>query len=254
MEIRTDAVRMELGENEILKGIDISAENREFIGVIGPNGCGKSTLLKCIYRVLQPTGGAVMLDGNLLSSYRVRESAKKVAVVAQHNPVEFEFSVLEMVLMGRSPHKRALDRDNAEDYEIAYKALDTVGMREFEKRMFTTLSGGERQRVMLAQALTQQTQCLILDEPTNHLDIKYQLQIMDIVKGLNLTVIAAIHDLNLAAMYCDRIYVMQDGLIAAEGTPAEVLTEDLIRTIYEVRAEILTDSRGRLRVLYTPMS
>jgi len=254
MEIRTDAVRMNLGGNKILKGIDINVGSREFIGVIGPNGCGKSTLLKCIYRVLHPTEGAVMLDGNLLSSYRVRESAKKVAVVAQHSPVEFEFTVLEIVLMGRSPHKRALDRDNAEDYEIAYKALDTVGMGEFEKRVFTTLSGGERQRVMLAQALTQQTPCLILDEPTNHLDIKYQLQIMDIVKGLNLTVIAAIHDLNLAAMYCDRLYVMQDGLIAAEGTPAEVLTEDLIRTIYEVRAEIITDSRGRLRVLYAPMA
>ena len=252
MEIRTDAVRMELGGNRILKGIDISANHKEFIGIIGPNGCGKSTLLKCIYRVLHPSGGAVMLDGNPLGSYKVRESAKKVAVVAQHSPVDFEFTVLEIVLMGRSPHKRAFDRDNAEDYEIAHKALDTVGMREFEKRVFTTLSGGERQRVMLAQALAQQTPCLILDEPTNHLDIKYQLQIMDIVKGLNLTVIAAIHDLNLAAMYCDRLYVMQGGLIAVEGAPAEVLTEDVIRNIYEVRAEIVTDSRGGLRILYAP--
>lgn len=154
--------------------------------------------------------------------------------------------------MGRSPHKRFLQRDNAEDYRIVRKAIADVGMADFEERSFSTLSGGEQQRIILARALAQQTPCLILDEPTNHLDIKYQLELMDLVKGLGRTVLAAIHDLNIAAMYCDRLYAVKDGMVVAGGTPREVLTEDLIRAVYEVDARVLTDEDGVLRVLYQP--
>ena len=189
-----------LNGNHILKGVSLQAGDRELVGVIGPNGSGKSTLLKCIYRVLQPTGGAVYLDGKPLSAHTFRESARKVAVVAQHNYYNFDFSVRDVVLMGRSPHKRALERDNAGDFRIVEEALEKVGMLGFANRSFSTLSGGEQQRVILARALAQQTPCLILDEPTNHLDIKYQLQLMDLVRGLDRTVIAAVHDLNIAAM------------------------------------------------------
>lgn len=252
MKITTQQLHAVLGNAEILKGIDFEVNEGEFVGIIGPNGSGKSTLLRCIYRVLSPSSGAVYLDGKELSRYRVRESAQKVAVVAQHNYYNFEFSVRDVVMMGRAPHKRALDRDTAEDYRIVRRALETVGMREFETRSFSTLSGGEQQRVILARALAQQTPCLILDEPTNHLDIKYQLWLMDIVKGLDRTVISAVHDLNIAAMYCDRLYAIKQGKIVAQGRPQDLLTRELIREVYEVDAEILTDSDGLMRIFYQP--
>ena len=254
MEIRASDVQAVLGGSQILRGVDLRAERGELVGVIGPNGSGKSTLLKCIYRVLKPTGGAVWLDGRTLSDYSYKESARQVAVVAQHNYYNFDFSVRDVVMMGRSPHKRALDRDNARDHQMVARALETVGMANFAQRSFATLSGGEQQRVILARALAQDTPCLILDEPTNHLDIKYQLQLMDIVKGLDRTVIAAIHDLNIAAMYCDRLYAIKEGRVVASGRPEEVLTPALIRAVYEVEAEVLRDGGGGLRIFYHPGS
>ena len=228
MDIRTEGVQAVLGGSAILKGVDIQVGQRELVGIIGPNGSGKSTLLKCIYRVLKPTGGAVLLDGRDLDQYSYRESARRIAVVAQHNYYNFEFSVQDVVMMGRAPHKRALDRDNADDFRLVAEALELVGMSGFARRSFSTLSGGEQQRVILARALAQQTPCLILDEPTNHLDIKYQLELMDIVKSLDRTVISAIHDLNIAAMYCDRLYAVKGGEIVGCGRPQEVLTEDYL--------------------------
>ena len=254
MEIRASDVRAVLGGSQILRGVDLRAERGELVGVIGPNGSGKSTLLKCIYRVLKPTGGAVWLDGRALSEYSYKASARRVAVVAQHNYYNFDFSVQDVVMMGRAPHKRTLDRDNAQDRQMAARALETVGMADFARRSFATLSGGEQQRVILARALAQDTPCLILDEPTNHLDIKFQLQLMDIVKRLDRTVIAAIHDLNIAAMYCDRLYAVREGRVVASGRPEEVLTPELIRTVYEVEAQVLRDERGGLRIFYHPGS
>ncbi len=252
MELQAKAIEAILSGNHILKGIDIHAGDRELVGVIGPNGSGKSTLLKCIYRVLKPTGGAVYLDGKSLQEYTVRESARKIAVVAQHNYYNFDFSVRDVVLMGRAPHKRALEQDNAEDYRIVENALDTVGMLPFAGRSFSTLSGGEQQRVILARALAQQTPCLILDEPTNHLDIKFQLQLMDLVRSLDRTVIAAVHDLNIAAMYCDRLYAVKDGRIIGHGTPKSLLTPEFIRQVYEVDADVLTLSDGSLHIVFHP--
>lgn len=254
MEIRTDALHAILGGTEILHGIDFTAGDRSLVGVIGPNGSGKSTLLKCIYRVLKPSEGAVFVDGQPLSEYRVRDSAKKIAVLAQHNFYNFEFTVQDVVLMGRAPHKRALERDSAADFKIVHEAMERVGVASLRDRLFSTLSGGEQQRVLLARALAQQTPCLILDEPTNHLDIKYQLELLDLVRSLDRTVIAAIHDLNIAAMYCDTIFVMQSGHIVAAGAPRDVLTRSLIRSVYEVDADVFTDSDGLLRVLFYPQS
>lgn len=250
MKINVEDIRLSYGAAEILKGVSIRAEGHEFVGLIGPNGSGKSTLLKCIYRVLKPDEGAVWLDGNELSALSVKESAKKQAVVAQHNYYNFEFTVREVVLMGRAPHKKALERDNAEDYRIVEAALETVGLSGFADRSFSTLSGGEQQRVILARALAQQTPCLILDEPTNHLDITHQLQMMRIVKNLDVTVLSAVHDLNIAAMFCDRIYAIQDGQIVGEGTPEELFTPGFIREIYDVEAEVVKDSRGQMHILF----
>lgn len=250
MNISAEEIRLSYGTSEILKGASIGAENKEFVGLIGPNGSGKSTLLKCIYRILKPDNGCIMLDGKPLQEMSYRSSAKKMAVVAQHNYYSFDFSVREVVLMGRSPHKKTMERDNAQDYEIVEDALKTVGMGKFADRNFATLSGGEQQRVILARALAQQTPYLILDEPTNHLDITHQLQLLRIVKNLDVTVISAIHDLNIAAMFCDRIYVLKAGEIIAHGTPREVLTRDLIKDIYQVETEIVEDSKGRMHILF----
>ncbi len=252
MRIESKAVECVLNGSPILKGVDMEAGEGELVGIIGPNGSGKSTLLKCIYRILQPTNGAVYLDGNLLGQYSYRESARRIAVVAQHNYYNFDFSVREVVLMGRAPHKRALDRDTAEDYRIVDEALGTVGMLKFAGRSFSTLSGGEQQRVILARALAQQTPCLILDEPTNHLDIKYQLQLMDLVRGLNRTVVTAVHDLNIAAMYCDRLYAIKNGKLVGCGSPKELLTPEFIRRVYEVDAQVIDDETGRLHILFNP--
>lgn len=250
MNLSTENIRLSYGAQEILKGVSINGNTGEFIGIIGPNGSGKSTLLKCIYRILKPHAGQVFLDGEELSGISIRNSAKKMAVVAQHNYYNFDFSVMEVVLMGRAPHKKTMERDNAKDFQIAQKALETVEMEGFANRSFSTLSGGEQQRVILARALAQQTPCLILDEPTNHLDITHQIQLMKIVKNLEVAVISAVHDLNIAAMFCDRLYVLQDGEIVGQGTPQEVLTAEFIKKIYRVETEIVYDSAGQLHVLF----
>lgn len=250
MNIQTDTIQVSFGSKTILHDISLAIQDKEFVGIIGPNGSGKSTFLKCLYRVLQPSGGKIYFDGSELSSLSHRDTALKMAVVAQHSTVNFDFSVLEMVLMGRSPYKGLLDRDQLDDYEIARHALSEVGLSDFESRNFNTLSGGEQQRVILARALAQRTECLVLDEPTNHLDIKYQLELMTIVKRLDATVVSAIHDLNLAAIYCDRIIALKDGHIVCSGTPQEVLTAETIRHIYGVSAMVQTLPDGRLNIIY----
>lgn len=239
MNIKVDDLKITLEKNNILKYINIEVDNKEVVGIIGPNGSGKSTLLKCIYRVLKPNDGAILLDNIDIKDMSVKESSKRLAVLSQHNNYNFDFTVKDIVLMGRSPHKKFMERDNKDDYYIANEALKKVDMFEFKDRSFQSLSGGEQQRVILARALAQQPQCLILDEPTNHLDIKYQLQLMRIVKGLGIEVIAAIHDLNIAAMYCDKIYVLKDGEVIKYGKPKDILTQELIKDVYEVDSEVI---------------
>ena len=253
MRIQTEGVKFDIGNKNILKGISIDVNSKEIIGIIGPNGSGKSTFLKCIYRTLKPSSGIIKLGDINLDGIKLKESAKKMAVVSQHNYYDFDFSVGEMVLMGRSPHKKMMERDSYRDYEIMNDALKRVEMLHFKDRNFNSLSGGEQQRIILARALAQETDCLILDEPTNHLDIKYQLQLMNIVKSLDIEVIAAIHDLNIAAMYCDKIYVLKDGRIVAYGTPKEVLTKELIKEVYEVDAIVNEDKENdMINIFYKP--
>lgn len=253
MKISTKEISSTIAGKDILKNISVQAEGKKFIGILGPNGSGKSTLLKCIYRTLKPSGGMIELDDRELSHISIKESAKKMAVVAQHSHYSFDFNVSEVVLMGRSPHKKLMERDTEEDYRIVDEALAAVDMLEFRERSFSTLSGGEQQRIILARALAQKTECMILDEPTNHLDIKYQLQLLDIVKSLNITTIAAIHDLNIASMYCDYLYILKEGEIVCEGVPAEVLTPQIIKEVYEVDAEVIYDKHKIAHILYRPM-
>jgi iron complex transport system ATP-binding protein len=253
IEISTRELDAHLGGKKILENINIHIDNKEFVGIIGPNGSGKSTLLKTIYRTLKPSKGTVFINNKSLESFPVKETAKKIAVVSQHNEIGFDFSVLEMVLIGRSPHKKFMERDNSEDYEIALESLKKVGMEDFKDRNFNSLSGGEKQRIILARALAQNTKCLILDEPTNHLDIKYQLQFMSITKDLNITVISAIHDLNLAAIYCDKLYALKEGEIIDYGNPIKVLTKELIKELYDVDSEVVLDSETNLvNIIFKP--
>ena len=252
MDIKALNIKVKISSNEILKGVTLKTDKHKFIGIIGPNGCGKSTFLKSIYRVLKPDSGEILLDGVELSKVSTKESAKKIAIVSQHNYYNFDFSVEEVVLMGRNPHKKLMELDNIEDYRIVEESLNTVGMLQFKKRSFSTLSGGEQQRVILARALAQKTDCLILDEPTNHLDIKYQLQLLDIVSTLDITIISAMHDLNIASMYCDYLYVIQDGIVVAQGEPKQVLTKELILMVYGVDVNIFVDSDNITHILYHP--
>ncbi|MDR2460043.1 MAG: ABC transporter ATP-binding protein [Deltaproteobacteria bacterium] len=251
MRVELANISYKINKKSLIENICMNINPKEFVGLIGPNGSGKSTILKCIYRVLKPSNGAIFFDGQNITELSIKESALKVAVVVQHNFTSFDFDVLDVVLMGRSPYKRLMEADNKNDYDIAHQALVIVGLEGFSKRKISTLSGGERQRVIIARALAQKTPCLILDEPINHLDIKFQLQTMDMIKKMNVTVIAAIHDLNIAATYCDNIYAINNGRIVAQGKPAQIFTTEFIHDIFGVQAKVETCSEtGFVNILY----
>ena len=253
MDLSLKNINVELGEKNIIRDVSLDVKNGDFVGIIGPNGSGKSTLLRTIYRIIQPNSGTILFGGQDLKKVKLAESAKKMGVVGQFNTVNFDFTVFEMVMMGRTPHKSLLGSDKPEDYEIALEAIKKVGMENYAHRSFSTLSGGEKQRIILARALAQQPQMLILDEPTNHLDIKYQLQILSIVKSLGIGVLAALHDLSLAAMYCNKLYVIKDGKVVTSGVPNKILTPELVRDVYEIECDIKENpATGYLAITYYP--
>ena len=194
MRIQTEGVKFDIGNKNILKGISIDVNSKEIIGIIGPNGSGKSTFLKCIYRTLKPSSGIIKLGDINLDGIKLKESAKKMAVVSQHNYYDFDFSVGEMVLMGRSPHKKMMERDSYRDYEIMNDALKRVDMLHFKDRNFNSLSGGEQQRIILARALAQETDCLILDEPTNHLDVEAKDELKRALKEYKGSILLVCHE------------------------------------------------------------
>ena len=246
MKLEAKDIEAVLGGNAILRGVSLEVEPNEFVGIIGPNGSGKSTLLKCIYRVLKPQAGIVKLDGTDIRELSYKKSAQSIAVLAQHNYYNFEFSVQDVVLMGRSPHKRAMERDNAQDYAIVAQALETVGMADMAKRSFSTLSGGEQQRVILARALAQQSDILIMDEPTSALDYGNQLRVLQQVRALSregYTVLLSTHNPQHALTFADRVLALHQGAVAAHGPAREVLTPALIRKLYRVETA-LADTRG----------
>ncbi|MFJ3921961.1 ABC transporter ATP-binding protein [Streptomyces sp. NPDC090022] len=238
VELRLDAVRYETDGHTLLHGADLAARPGETVGVVGPNGSGKTTLLRCVYGALRPTSGRVLLDGADAAALTVKERARRVAVVPQDAGGTLGLTVREVVAMGRSPHKRFWETDGRDDGVRVAEALRTVGADHLDGRRFDALSGGERQRALVARALVQDPGLLALDEPTNHLDIRYQLEILALVRSLPATGLLVLHDLNLAASFCDRLYVLHQGRIAAHGTPWEVLTEDLLAEVWAVRTRI----------------
>lgn len=251
MDLKVDHVSVTLSGADIVKDISMKVDNKQFVGIVGPNGCGKSTLLKSIYKVIKPQKGFVFLGDKDVLKSSARAISKDLGVVGQFNELSFDFTVREMVMMGRTPHKHFMESDNIEDYKIVADALERVNLAKYADRNYLTLSGGEKQRVILARAIAQEPEFLILDEPTNHLDIKYQLQILSIVKSLNIGVLAALHDLSMASVYCDILYVVKDGQIIASGKPKEVLTKKLIRQVFEIDCEIYSNPiTGDLAIAY----
>ena len=252
MKIEVQGASWSVEAQRIVDAVHLYAQPGEFIGLIGPNGSGKTSLLRLIYRIYPPDAGVIRLDERDIWTMSTKEVARCAAVVAQERASDFDFTVEEIVMMGRTPHKGLFDRDTAEDDVIVRDALTRVGMLSFAQRDFRTLSGGEKQRVLIARALAQHARVLLLDEPTNHLDIRYQLEILGLVRSLGVTTIAAMHDLNLAAAYCDRLYLLQAGRIVTHGQPREVLTPMQIESVYGVRAEVeIRPSTGQLHIVFT---
>lgn len=253
MRMEIEGLTFAYDEKDTVSNVNINIKKGEFVGIIGPNGSGKSTILKNVYRALAPNSGTITLDGKNLLKMSYKKSAQKLAVVGQENEVPFDFSVEEIVAMGRSPHKKLFDIDTEQDKYMVHHALEHLGMENMAKRSYRKLSGGEKQRVLLARAVAQESDFLVLDEPTNHLDINYQIQIFDFIKRLKVTVISAMHDLNMAALYCDRLYAVKEGKIILSGTPEEVLTEENIQSLFGVKSSVtLHPVTGKLTITYLP--
>ncbi|HHY32758.1 MAG TPA: heme ABC transporter ATP-binding protein [Firmicutes bacterium] len=240
MRLDVFAIRCVYGIITALDGVSLSVSGGEFLGVLGPNGSGKTTLLRAMAGAVRPVSGVVTLDGTDIRRMSARAVARRLAVVPQNGQLPFSFTVRDMVLMGRWPHLRRFSGETWRDLEVAARAMEATRVAHLAARPITELSYGERQRVMVARALAQEPQILLLDEPTSHLDPRHQVEIMDLVWSLSrregLGVAAVLHDVNLAAQYCDRIVMLKDGRLAASGTPGEVVTPEAIEEVYGVRS------------------
>ena len=234
----------EIEGETLLDGVSLRAARGQFVGLIGPNGAGKSTLLRTISGILRYRRGAVSLEGADLQTLSSREIAASLALIPQIAPYTYGFTSMELVLMGRYPHLGRFQIEGKEDDRIARDAMRLTETEQFADRTLDTLSGGERQRVFVARALAQQPRILLMDEPTANLDVLHQLKVLDLVRRLvddGLTAIAAVHDLNMAARYCDKLVLLSGGRVLAEGTPSEVLTPDTIESAFGVKSAVYQD-------------
>ncbi len=240
------------GRTPVLDNVTMHAGDGEIVGLIGPNGSGKTTLLRTLYGSLTPTRGTVTLDGQPLSGFKRPELARLLAVVVQESSGEMPLTVADTVMLGRTPHLGTFQRRGADDLDIAADALERVGAVHLAARPFSALSGGERQRVLIARALAQRAEYLLMDEPTNHLDIHFQHEVLHLVKELGVTTIIVLHDLNLAARYCDRLVLLHEGRMRAEGTPADVLVPSVLEPVYHIAIEPTTADDGERQLLFRP--
>ena len=243
--LSTHNVSFSYGTTATIEDISIDLEKGQFYGIIGPNGCGKTTFLDLLTGNKKPSSGSVHLFDKPLSSYNKRELATHLALVPQEYDTGFGFSVEEVVLMGRHPHIPRFSSPSAMDWQHVDEAMSAIGIDDLKKRYTNTLSGGQKQRTVVARALAQNTPLLLFDEATSSLDIKYTLQIFNLVKKLvqneNRTIIAVMHNLNLAAAYCDQLLVMDKGKIVRSGATATTLTTDIISEVFEVESSIVWD-------------
>ena len=238
----------------VLQNVSLAVERGSIVGLLGPNGSGKTTLLRIVAGILPPLAGRVLIGGQPIEQLTRRELARRVAVVPQETHSTFDFSVMDMVLMGRYPHLGPFELEGAADQEIAREALTATGTAALEARAFATLSGGEKQRVVIASALAQASEMLLLDEPTAALDLGYQFEIAALLRRLNAerrtTMLVSTHDLNLAAALCEHIVLLKSGRVLAHGATKDTLTADNIRRLYDVDADVQFHPRaGHLTVV-----
>lgn len=235
-------------KQKILYPLSFELSPGKILGVVGPNGAGKSTLLRLLYRYYKPTTGKVKINGIDIWKLTSRQVACSIATVLQENSSDFSLTVREIVTLGRTPYSKWLSNSNSKnDKKIVQSSIDRLSLNKFENRHLNTLSGGERQRVMIARALAQEPDILILDEPTNHLDIRQQLEILNLLKDLSITVITSLHDLNMARSNCDEILLLKDGCALGFGKPNLILSESNISEAFRVKAchELLTPSNSK---------
>jgi iron complex transport system ATP-binding protein len=238
MSIKADNLVWKIGSKTVIDGISFAAEPGKMLGLLGPNGSGKTSLLRLLAGLKQPQSGQITLDGADITKIGRRSIAKRVAFVEQHATTNANLKVIDVVKLGRFPHRSLFSGWTHTDEAAAKEALERTGMTAKRNDPWRSLSGGEKQRTHLARALAQSPKELILDEPTNHLDVHHQISLLRLVSSLPVTSIIALHDLNHAAMFCDRLLVMQAGKIVASGAPEDVLTQDLLRDVFSVEAHV----------------
>jgi iron complex transport system ATP-binding protein len=238
IELQANKITWQVDNKVIVDQISLSLEKGETLGVVGPNGSGKTSLLKCLYHEYSLSAGEVTLAGKPLAQFNRKQIAQKIAVVSQHHDPVFSLTVFDIVQMGLIPHKSFFEQDSSEDWQLIDLALSKVDLIDKKHQIFSTLSGGEQQRCLIARAIVQRPKIMIMDEPTNHLDVYYQHQILTLVKKLNLSLIITIHDLNLAAQYCDRLLLLSEGKVVALDTPKQVLNNTLLKQVFKLNCQI----------------
>lgn len=242
MKIEFQKIDVKIGNKEILKGIDLVAENNKITGIIGPNGSGKSTLIKTLFGITSKKKGKILVDNNDISNFSNKEIARQIGYVGQDTSCAFNFSVRDVVSMGT--YSRNDIKGNTSVKSIVDYALNELNIYHMAERNIQTLSGGERKMVFLARAIAQGVDTIILDEPTNHLDIKHQLFLLNYLKKSKKTIIIVIHDLQLATHYCDELYLLKNGENIINGNPISVLTRENVKEVFEVEGNVILNEKG----------
>jgi iron complex transport system ATP-binding protein len=251
--LAASGVSVDLGGRRVVHDVSFDLAPGRTLGLIGPNGSGKSTLLRAVLGLLPVATGEVRVEGRSLSTYRLRELARVVAAVLQDETGDIDIDAREVVAMGRGAHKRLLERDDGRDREVVDASLEAVGVTHLAHRRIASMSGGERQRVLVARALAQEPRVLVMDEPTNHLDVRHQFEVLALARARGLTAVVALHDLNLAAHYCDELLVLESGQVAGRGSPTDVLDPALLGEVYGVDSEVGRDDvTGSPHVRFRP--
>ena len=238
-----DELSVAIDHHTIVRDLRLDVPDGAVVGLVGPNGSGKSTVLRCVYRALAPSGGAVWLatadSATDLSTMGLRDSARRIAALTQDNSVDLDFTVAEVVALGRTPHLTGNQPLGPRDRTVCHEAMVRLDVLHLAERSVLSLSGGERQRVLIARALAQEPEVLVLDEPTNHLDLRHQVELLTLLRGAGRTALVVLHDLNLAAVACDRLGVLSGGALVAAGPPEEVLTPELVRAVFGVAVTVV---------------
>lgn len=248
--VTVEQVEYSIDSKTLIKDISISIPTGSFVGIIGPNGSGKSTLLKTIYRSYKASKGCIYLNGKDINTLSNKKVAKEMAAVVQDHQTSFDLTVMEVMMSGQYAQYSFFSSNEKVSLQRCVEALRIVKMETFKEESFLTLSGGEKQRVMIASALARNPDIIVLDEPTNHLDISYQYMIMELLSKQDITILMAIHDLNLAKRYCDYIYVLDHGHLVSGGACNDVLTTTLIRDVFKMEASIYEDDNGQEMIHY----